>query len=109
MNAMLRSLAWIRWPAAIMLLIALACHEGMAESLGLIERAGPALLWVVPFHALPLLLDARAWHLLLDERIPLPVLWWIAVVREAIGRLLPVFAIGAAKWRVCGSRAGMAM
>lgn len=94
MISMLKRLAWLRWPAAIGLLVALALHEGIADAFALIAHTGPVLLWLVPLHALPLLLDARAWHLLLDERIPLPALWWIAVVREAVGRLLPVLGIG---------------
>jgi putative membrane protein len=92
--SLLKRLAWLRWPAAIGLLVALALHEGIADAFALIGHTGPVLLWLVPLHALPLLLDARAWHLLLDERIPLPALWWIAVVREAVGRLLPVLGIG---------------
>ena len=94
MMAMLKRLAWLRWPAAIALLAALAWHEGVSDAFALIARTGPVLLWLVPLHALPLLFDARAWQLLLDKDIPLPVLWWIAVVREAVGRLLPVLGIG---------------
>jgi putative membrane protein len=93
-TASLRCIASLRWPAAIALLIALALHEGIADAFSLIAHTGPVLLWLVPLHALPLLLDARAWQLLLDERIGLCALWWIAVVREAVGRLLPVLGIG---------------
>jgi putative membrane protein len=85
---------WLRWPVALILLFALAWHEGVAGALTLIARTGPMLLWLVPLHALPLLLDARAWQLLLDERIALAMLWRIAVIREAVGRLLPVLGIG---------------
>ncbi|SAK97888.1 lysylphosphatidylglycerol synthase domain-containing protein [Caballeronia ptereochthonis] len=94
MMSALKRLAWLRWPAAIALLVALALHEGVSDAFALIARTGPVLLWLVPLHALPLLFDARAWHLLIDERVPLPALWWIAVVREAVGRLLPVLGIG---------------
>jgi putative membrane protein len=94
MMAFFKRIAWMRWPLAIAILIALAVHEGMSDAFALIAHTGPVLLWLVPLHALPLLLDARAWQLLLDERIPLPALWWIAVVREAVGRLLPVLGIG---------------
>jgi hypothetical protein len=60
---------------------------------------------------LPLLLDARAWHRLharawhrlLARRIALCTLWWIAAVREAVSRLLPVFGIGG-DWLASGSR-----
>jgi putative membrane protein len=94
MTAWLRRIAWLRWPAAIALLVALALHEGIAAAFALIAHTGPVLVWLVPLHALPLLLDARAWQLLLDKRIDLSALWWIAVVREAVGRLLPVLGIG---------------
>ncbi|SAL61585.1 membrane protein [Caballeronia arvi] len=94
MSVFLGRIAWLRWPASIALLVALALHEGIADAFSLIARTGPVLLWLVPLHALPLLLDARAWQLLLDERIGLSALWWIAAVREAIGRLLPVLGIG---------------
>jgi putative membrane protein len=91
---MKRSLSLLRWPAAFALVAALALHDGVADAWRLVERAGPLLLWLVPLHALPLLLDARAWHLLLHRRIALTVLWFIAAVREAVSRLLPVFGIG---------------
>ncbi|MDR5761795.1 lysylphosphatidylglycerol synthase domain-containing protein [Caballeronia sp. LZ035] len=94
MMALLRRVAWLRWPLAIALLIALALHEGVFAALSLIERTGPILLWLLPLHALPLLLDARAWQLLLRERVSLGTLWRIATVREAVGRLLPVLGIG---------------
>lgn len=84
----------LRWPAAFALVAAIALHDGIADAWRLVERAGPLLLWLVPLHALPLLLDARAWHLLLQRRIALTVLWLIAAVREAVSRLLPVFGIG---------------
>jgi putative membrane protein len=90
----LKRLAWLRWPVAFAILIALALHEGLSEAIAIIERTGPVLLWLVPIHALPLLLDARAWQLLLAHRVPLTTLWWTAAVREAVGRLLPVLGIG---------------
>jgi putative membrane protein len=90
----LRWLAWLRWPVAVVLLVVVALHDGISEAFALIERTGPVLLWLVPLHALPLLLDARAWQLLLRDRLKLPTLWWIATVREAVGRLLPVLGIG---------------
>ncbi|WP_250454056.1 lysylphosphatidylglycerol synthase domain-containing protein [Caballeronia sp. ATUFL_M2_KS44] len=94
MMSLVKRLAWLRWPIALALLIALALHEGIFEAFALIKRAGPVLLWLVPLHALPLVLDARAWQVLLRDRLPLTTLWWIAVVREAVGRLLPVLGIG---------------
>jgi putative membrane protein len=84
----------LRWSLALLLLVALAWREGLSGALGIIVHTGPMLLWLVPLHAFPLLLDARAWQLLLDDRIALAALWRIAVIREAVGRLLPVLGIG---------------
>ena len=101
---------WLRWaglPVGIGILIVLLLRDGVSDVASVIGQAGFALLWLVPFHALPLLLDARAWQLLLDERAPLPFLWWIATVREAVSRLLPSVGVGGelvgirlARWRV---------
>ncbi|OJA53463.1 hypothetical protein BGV68_18055 [Burkholderia ubonensis] len=85
---------WLGWPIGIAILLALVLHDGVGDVTQMIGRAGFALLWLVPFHALPLLLDAYAWHLLLDKRSSLPFLWWVATVREAVNRLLPVVGIG---------------
>ncbi|WP_244816434.1 lysylphosphatidylglycerol synthase domain-containing protein [Caballeronia sp. Lep1P3] len=93
MTALLTLFKWLRWPAVLALLAALASRASVSGSLSLIREAGPMLLLLVPLHALPLLLDARAWQLLLDGRIGLSVLWRIAVVREAVGRLLPVAGV----------------
>lgn len=82
--------------AAMTMLVA---HEGYWEILQTLERAGWGLLWIIPFHALPLILDAEGWLTLLRPRDPegyasRPFLVWIAVVREAVSRLLPVASIG---------------
>lgn len=96
----------------LVLLTALVIHQGFGAVLHVLSQAGWSLLWLVPFHALPLLLDAQAWRVLLAPRDPhnragLPFLWWIATVREAVNRLLPAANIGGelvgirlTKWRV---------
>ena len=101
---------WLKWaglPLGIAILVVLVLHEGAHDAVRVIGTAGFALLWLVPFHALPLLFDAHAWRLLLDRRIPLGFLWWVATVREAVSRLLPVVGIGGeivgirlARWRL---------
>ncbi|MFT0171306.1 lysylphosphatidylglycerol synthase domain-containing protein [Paraburkholderia mimosarum] len=101
---------WLQWlglPVGIAILIGLVVHNGAHDVLRVIGTAGPVLLWLVPFHALPLLLDAHAWRLLLDKRAPLSFLWWTATVREAVNRLLPVVGVGGelvgirlARWKV---------
>lgn len=79
--------------------IALVVHEGYQPILQLLGLAGWGLLWLIPFHVLPLLLDVEGWRVLLkssdpQRRASLPFLWWIATVREAVGRLLPVASVG---------------
>lgn len=85
--------------AGAVLLAALLWHGGIAEVTALLATAGFSLLWLVPFHALPIALDAEGWRVLLAphdgaRRAGLLRLWWIASVREAVGRLLPVGGIG---------------
>jgi putative membrane protein len=79
--------------------IALVMHEGWSTICSTIDHAGWALLWLLPFHALPLLLDVFGWRVLLAPRDPerqatIPALFWIAAIREASNRLLPVANIG---------------
>ncbi len=80
--------------------LALVLREGLGPILALLSAAGWTLLWLVPLHALPLLLDACGWRTLLraagvGPELTTPTrLWVIASVREAINRLLPVANIG---------------
>ncbi len=81
-------------------------REGPAAMLALLARAGLRLLWLVPLHALPLVLDANGWRTLLEGArrrssdaeaaytVPLTALFGIATVRESINRLLPVANVG---------------
>jgi len=79
--------------------IVLVTLEGWRTVSANIGRAGWPLLWLLPFHALPLLLDVLGWRVLLARRDPrhratTPVLFWIATIREASNRLLPLASIG---------------
>jgi putative membrane protein len=104
---MKRFLRWAMLPVGIVALIAFVLHQGVHDVATAIDKAGWTLLWLVPFHALPLLLDAQGWRVLLTNRASLGFLWWVAAVREAVSRLLPVASIGGevvgvrlARWRV---------
>lgn len=75
------------------LLIGLIAHQG-GSILTPIMRAGWVLLWLVPLHVLPILLDSRGWQALIARRVHPARLLWIASVREAVNRLLPVANVG---------------
>ncbi|WP_243041325.1 lysylphosphatidylglycerol synthase domain-containing protein [Dyella sedimenti] len=91
--------------------IVLVVHQDWTAIRGAFDHAGWALLWLLPFHVLPLLLDVLGWRTLLAPRDPqrragVPFLFWVATVREACNRLLPVANIGGeivgirlVKWR----------
>ena len=75
-------------------MIALILRDGSGQILALLTHASWLLLWLVPLHTLPLLLDVRGWRALIPARTRIATLFWIAWVREAINRLLPVANIG---------------
>lgn len=81
--------------AGLALLIALLRHEGGAILIPL-ARAGLVLLWLVPLHVLPILLDSLGWKVLIARwrKSRIGTLFWIATVREGINRLLPAANIG---------------
>jgi len=81
--------------AGLALLVGLILHEGSAILVPL-ARAGGVLLWLVPLHALPILLDSLGWRALLgrSNETAHGTLFWIASVREGINRLLPAANIG---------------
>jgi len=75
-------------------MIVLIAHEGAAAIVASLARAGWLLLWLVPLHALPLVLDVLGWRTLVVPRTRVATLFGIAAVREAFNRLLPVANIG---------------
>ncbi|TAN02795.1 MAG: hypothetical protein EPN36_15510 [Rhodanobacteraceae bacterium] len=82
--------------AAAIVLVVVAGWRPVSAAIG---RAGWPLLWLLPFHVLPLLLDVFGWRVLLSPRDPkrragVPILFWIAAIREASNRLLPLANIG---------------
>ena len=86
--------------AGTTLWVLLVLREGLGPILALLAAAGWTLLWLVPLHGLPLLLDVLGWRMLLGAagvaaglRSP-GRLWVIAAVREAVNRLLPVANVG---------------
>jgi putative membrane protein len=75
-------------------MILLIVREGVQAIASLLSRAGWVLFLLVPLHALPQLLDAQGWRVLLAGRSRLSVLFFIANIREAVNRLLPVANVG---------------
>ena len=91
----MRAAVRIALVAGLALLIALLVREGSAILIPL-ARAGRVLLWLVPLHAVPLLLDSLGWRALIARwhESRQGTLFWIASVREGINRLLPAANIG---------------
>ncbi len=92
-------LAWTASIAGLALVAALVAAEGWSGIAAAFERAGWALLLVVPARVATQALDTRAWRVLLAPfdpgRAAGPLfLLWVAFVREAVNRLLPVANIG---------------
>ncbi len=95
----MKIIAWIAALLGAAVLIGLVIHEGIGEVTATLAIAGWSLLWLVPAHALPLLLDVLGWRALLSSADPqrhanLGFLYWVATIREAINRLLPSANVG---------------
>jgi len=96
------SLKSVSYAAALLGIAAtmlLTQRHGFDDIRTLLRNAGWPLLWLVPFHLLPLLLDSISWRVLLAPRDPanrtrLPYLFWVASIREAVSRLLPLASVG---------------
>ncbi|PKY11577.1 hypothetical protein B1757_03600 [Acidithiobacillus marinus] len=78
------------------LAVYLVLHAGLIGIMALLAVAGWSLLWLVPFHLLPLALDTLSWKWLLssESRARFGLLLWVALVRESVNSLLPVARVG---------------
>ena len=87
-----------RWIAAIGLVLAIAlfAFEGVGPIVQLLLAAGYGLVLAALFHALPMLINARAWQVLLvpTARTTFPMMAISVWVRESVNGLLPVARIG---------------
>ena len=90
----MKTTARIALVLGLMVMIALVAREGAQSIASLLSHAGGLLLLLVPLHGGPLLLDVMGWRLLIPGRSRIRVLFFIASIREAINRLLPVANIG---------------
>jgi putative membrane protein len=96
---MMKTATYVSGLVGLAIAIFLVAKEGIGSVFQVLQLAGWGLLWLVPFHVIPLWCDATAWRVLLaprdpDHRLPTPYLFWVAAVREATNRLLPVASIG---------------
>lgn len=85
--------------AGLLLTVGLLVSQGFSEILHTLSIAGLGLLWLVPYHLLPIALDSTGWRILLRKPAPgvrLPYLVWAAAVRDATNTLLPIFGPGGA-------------
>ncbi|WP_036167697.1 lysylphosphatidylglycerol synthase domain-containing protein [Massilia sp. 9096] len=94
--------------AGLALLVALVLWQGWRDVLRVFEHAGWPLLLLVPARIVTLAMDTWAWRILLEPllqprpastpstpaRAGLGFLLWVALVREAVNRLLPAAGIG---------------
>lgn len=95
----MKRVAWIAGLAGLALLLGLVVREGWGDVTRALSGAGFALLWLVPLHLVPIVLDAQGWRALLapvdpERHAKLPFLSWVAAVREAVNRLLPTANLG---------------
>jgi putative membrane protein len=85
--------------AGLALLVALVAWQGWQDVVRAFAHAGWPLLLLVPLRVATLVPDAWAWRILLLPLAParppgLAFLLWVAGVREAVNRLLPVAGVG---------------
>lgn len=90
----IRRTAYIATFVGFAALVALVVLRGAHDVLDALLLAGWRLTLLVPLHALPLLPDAASWRTLIEGPPPLSRLYWIAWIRQAVGRLMPVAGIG---------------
>jgi putative membrane protein len=95
----LKIAAYIGGLLGVALLLGLIIRSDFAAILQILAVGGWQLLWLIPYRALFFLLYALGWLSLLrpydrDRHANLAYLVWVATVREAIDRLLPVASVG---------------
>lgn len=83
----------------VALLVALAVRVDLAAMVHVLTVAGWPLLWLLPYRTLYFLPYTLGWAILLrgikgESHVGPGYLFWVATVREAIDRLLPVASVG---------------
>ncbi len=92
----MRWLTVIAGTLGVAVAVFIVLHEGAERIFHVLAVGGWKLLWLAPFHVIPIALDAVGWFWLLRERreVGIAFLTWIALLRETINALLPVARIG---------------
>jgi putative membrane protein len=95
----LKIAAYVGCLVGLIILIMLPIRTDFSGMVRTLELAGWPLLWLAPYRAVFFLLYGLAWFTLLhpynrERIIGLGYLLWVATVRDAIDRLLPVASIG---------------
>jgi glycosyltransferase 2 family protein len=82
--------------AGIVLATLLVAWHGLGAVLAAFAGAGIGILWASAFHLVPMLINARAWQILIPgrRRPGIAFFTWTVWVREAVNNLLPVARIG---------------
>lgn len=86
--------AYVALLVGLAIVVYIVVHADVRAIAALVANAGWILLWLVPLYGLPLLPDCLGWRILIPAPPRVVVLYWIAAVRQAINRLLPVANIG---------------
>jgi putative membrane protein len=99
MSVGLKSTIYVGGLLGLSLLVALIVRADFAGILRAFSLAGWQVFWLLPYRVVFFLLYAIGWDLLLrpydpQRRLTLVYLTWVATVREAIDRLLPVASVG---------------
>jgi putative membrane protein len=95
----MRTTAYIGGLLGLALFVALVVRADFYAMLHTLHSGGWPLLWLMPYRILFFFLYAVGWLVLLRpydpaNRADLGYLFWVATVREAVDRLLPVASVG---------------
>jgi putative membrane protein len=88
-----KKVAYTTAVAGLALAILLVARAGFGQILDILRTAGWGLLWLAPYHVLPVILDSAGWRVLLRghaRSVSFPYLAWVAAVRDAATSLLPL-------------------
>ena len=75
-------------------MIVLVVRQGVREVFSALALGGWTLAVLLPLHLIPLIPDAGAWRYLIIGPRRLSRLCWVAWIRQAVNRLLPLASIG---------------